>query len=306
MNLSNDHLHLSPIGTNKKKIIQFNFKGVFIGHGSYREGPTGCSIIYIPNGAMCAVDIRGGSPVLYGTDHGDMRAGSRKIHAICLTGGSMFGLEAVLGVQKELLARNDYHVDWRQMPKVIGAAIYDFLSRDNAIFPDEKLARWVMNQLAENQVEVGNVGAGIAATVGLGKKEGNWDKGGFGAAFYQKGDLKILVLVVVNAIGCLYDRERERIRGYNSLEGGQTDRGGNTTLTVVLTNKRFIPRELKQLSSQIHSSMSRAIYPFHTIDDGDVLFMLSTNEWDDQAISLTDFGMIASEVTWDAILKSVQ
>ena len=53
---------------------------------------------------------------------------------------------------------------------------------------------------------------------------------------------------------------------------------GNTTLTVVVTNQQLDDRSLGQLGRQVHSSMARAIQPFHTLYDGDVLFAVSTNE----------------------------
>ena len=54
-----------------------------------------------------------------------------------------------------------------------------------------------------------------------------------------------------------------------ALPGGLTR---HTTLTVLVTNVAF-PRELlRQLGRQVHSSMARAIQPFHTPEDGDVLF----------------------------------
>lgn len=79
---------------------------------------------------------------------------------------------------------------------------------------------------------------------------------------------------------------------------------GNTTLTLVVTNQCLRPEELRQLGRQVHSSMARAIQPFQTINDGDVLYAVTTNEADDSRISGAMLGILASELAWDAVLAS--
>ena len=49
--------------------------------------------------------------------------------------------------------------------------------------------------------------------------------------------------------------------------------------------------------------MARAIQPFHTPDDGDLLFTVSTGEVPGEEINSTALGIVASELTWDAILS---
>jgi len=78
---------------------------------------------------------------------------------------------------------------------------------------------------------------------------------------------------------------------------------GNTTLTVVATDLHLGARELRQLGRQVHTSMARAIQPFHTLEDGDVLFACLTNAVDDASLSPSILGAIASELAWDAVLS---
>jgi len=78
-------------------------------------------------------------------------------------------------------------------------------------------------------------------------------------------------------------------------------RKGNTTLTLVVTNLKLSAEELTQVARQVHASMARAIQPFATMDDGDVLFAMTTDEV--EGMGITSLGMIASEVAWDAILS---
>jgi L-aminopeptidase/D-esterase-like protein len=79
--------------------------------------------------------------------------------------------------------------------------------------------------------------------------------------------------------------------------------GGNTTLTVVVINQKMGLRELRQLARQVHASMARAIDPFHTIHDGDVLYAVTTNAID-PVLGDSEVSYIASELAWDAVLGS--
>jgi 6-aminohexanoate-oligomer endohydrolase len=138
---------------------------------------------------------------------------------------------------------------------------------------------------------------------------------------------------VVNALGVIVDRQGQVVRGGLDQRTGvrttplqdaeQALAGGNgtpqpdtaalpggltrhTTLTVLVTNVAF-PRELlRQLGRQVHSSMARAIQPFHTPDDGDILFTASTGEVAGEDIDSTALGVIASELAWDAVLSSFE
>jgi L-aminopeptidase/D-esterase-like protein len=52
--------------------------------------------------------------------------------------------------------------------------------------------------------------------------------------------------------------------------------------------------------------MARAIQPFHSFGDGDVLFAVTTDEVENKALNLTDLGVLASELAWDAVLSCFQ
>jgi len=88
-----------------------------------------------------------------------------------------------------------------------------------------------------------------------------------------------------------------------------TDRPArNTTVSLVVTNRKLEMAELQRLAIQVHTSMGRALQPFSTESDGDVLYAVSTGELDAAkagAITPPDLGVIAGEVMWDAILASV-
>jgi 6-aminohexanoate-oligomer endohydrolase len=79
---------------------------------------------------------------------------------------------------------------------------------------------------------------------------------------------------------------------------------GNTTLSVLVSNRKLSSRELKQLGRAVHGSMARAIQPFHSVQDGDALWCATTNEVDDPRLDVTALGVLGAELAWDAVLSS--
>jgi hypothetical protein len=131
---SNDTLDLVAQTDFDGPVFEFDFSGLDIGCAEYAEGATGCTVFYFPAGASLESDIRGGSP-------GTLGSGYEWVDAICLAGGSLYGLEAVGGVAAELFARREYRTGWLDIPLVAGAIIFDYGPRDNAVYPDKELGR---------------------------------------------------------------------------------------------------------------------------------------------------------------------
>jgi L-aminopeptidase/D-esterase-like protein len=138
---------------------------------------------------------------------------------------------------------------------------------------------------------------------------------------YAAGDVRVAAFAVVNAGGCLVDRRGAAARGHLEAASGRRHRvgevvslrreaghepdvpPGNTTLTVIVTNQAMGIRELNQMARQVHSSMARAIDPFHTMYDGDVLYAVTTNQIDPAPLKYNEVSYIASELAWDAVLS---
>jgi L-aminopeptidase/D-esterase-like protein len=158
--LSNDSAELAPRTSFEGRELSFEFAGLEIGVAEYDEGPTGCTVLHFPEGPVaCSTDVRGGSPAVSG-------AGVALVDAVCLAGGSLFGLEAAAGVAAELLARRDYRTDWLQIPLVSGAIIFDWGGRDNAVYPDKELGRAALRSARPGLFPLGARGAGRSATAG--------------------------------------------------------------------------------------------------------------------------------------------
>jgi L-aminopeptidase/D-esterase-like protein len=315
--LSNDTVELVPRTSFEGPELHFEFPGLEIGVAEYDEGPTGCTVFLFPEGpAACSIDIRGGSPGVSG-------AGYELVDALCLAGGSLYGLEAAAGVAAELLARREYRTGWLEIPLVSGAIIFDWGRRDNAVYPDKELGRAAVRAAGPGAFPLGTRGAGRSATAGklFAYEEG--EPAGQGGAFRQVGETRVAVFTVVNAVGAIVDRDGNVVRGHYDRESGlrrplipsvderlaagrpvRPPPPGNTTLTVVATNLRLDSRQLRTLGRQVHASMARAIQPFHALEDGDVLFAVSTGTVErDPLLDTTALGVVASEVAWDAVLS---
>lgn len=315
-NISNEHLDLTPQPPPPGPVLEFDFPGLAIGVAEYPEGPTGCTVFHFSDLASMQVDVRGGSPSVVGA--------LGRTHAICLTGGSIYGMQAIAGVGAELLAQRSYDASWHNIGLSAGAVIYDYSARQNTIHPDAALGRAALRWAAPGRCPLGPRGAGCSATTGKGFRLRGGEPAGQGGAVRQIGATRLAVFTVVNAIGVIVDRAGHVVRGGLDQETGQRSfliaeseriiagdepslpvpEAGNTTLTVVVTNQQLDDRSLAQLGRQVHSSMARAIQPFHTLYDGDVLFAVSTDEIAGDGLDAGPLATIASEVAWDAVLAS--
>ncbi|MCS4535284.1 P1 family peptidase [Corynebacterium sp. HS2168-gen11] len=74
--------------------------GIGIAHHSM--GDTGCTVIVAPESAIAAVDVRGGGPGTRETDLLEPQNTVQRVHAICLSGGSAYGLATADGVMAAL------------------------------------------------------------------------------------------------------------------------------------------------------------------------------------------------------------
>ena len=315
--------NLKPIIPEITKYCDYFFRGIKCGIAQYEEGPTGCTVIIFENdngepmNVSFYADRRGGAIGAVFDDFGIA-------NGFCFSGGSLYGLEAVFGVMEYFHEKSGFSNDWMKIPDIPGAIIFDFGPRQNAIYPDKKLGYFAASHAKIGRIPTGQYGAGRLATVGKGFDFTLGQLSGQGASFKEIGDVKILAISVVNAIGAIMDRTGQAVLGHFDRQSGQRidlldmlqhevstqtvqdekTKTENTTLTLVITNHKFGSYHLKQIARQLHSSMSKMIYPFHTSNDGDILFFASTNEiepiFDD-----VRFSMLASEVVWDAVLSIV-
>lgn len=318
--------------------LSFDFPGLRIGVAEYDEGPTGTTVFYFPDKVMGVVDVRGGAPGTIFTDSLRLGRRDRWLDGVVFSGGSAYGLAAATGAAAALKPKIVREGQWRKAAIFPGAIIYDIFGRRlSTVTPDEALGKAALNAAVEGRFPLGPRGAGRSAMQGYffadsGAGWRDWPHSGQGGAFRQVGPTKIAVFTVVNALGAVVDRrghivrcsyapaqkdcgtiEQALARRLPQLMAGPTGDGkldsaglsSNTTVTLVVTNQKLEVRELQRLAVQVHGSMARGIQPYSTMEDGDVLFAVSTLEVDNPALPAMDLSTIASEVAWDAILASV-
>jgi L-aminopeptidase/D-esterase-like protein len=254
---------------------------------------TGTTVVLTAAGAVGGVDVRGGGPGTHETDLLRPENLVHHVHAICLTGGSAYGLAAVAGVMSELERRGvGFPVGAPPMtgvvPIVPAAVIYD-LGRGGVFGnrPDADFGVRAVRSAGRSPrtVDEGAVGAGTGAVAGS-------LQGGVGSASVTLPDGTVVgALAVVNSVGVVIDPSSglpwmpsaHRLRRPSAADRAalaarlESVRAPlNTTIGVVATSMPLSKAECSKMAGVAHDGMARAIRPSHTMFDGDTVFALST------------------------------
>ena len=291
--------------------------GIKVGHFTDSRRPTGCTVVLCEQGAVTGVDVRGSGPGTRETDLLDPINHVEQAHAILLSGGSAFGLDAATGVMRYLEERGiGYATPFARVPIVPAAILFDLRLGDSKIRPDAESGYQACLAAKSGPVAEGSVGAGTGATIGK-MQPGLPMKGGIGTASLRAGDVVVAALVAVNCVGNVIDpKTGQTVAGARSPDGnGFVDvmdwaRGGipaestNTTIGVIATNVPFNKAHLKKIAQMGHDGMARTINPVHTPWDGDTLFAMSTGATQ-TLVDVGRIGSLAAEVVSMAILRAV-
>ena len=98
--------------------------GIKVGHFTETRRPTGCTVVLCERGATASVDVRGSAPGTRETDLLDPINHVEQAHAILLSGGSAFGLDAATGVMRYLEERGiGYVTPFARVPIVPTASL---------------------------------------------------------------------------------------------------------------------------------------------------------------------------------------
>jgi L-aminopeptidase/D-esterase-like protein len=299
--------------------------GIKVGHHTLTERPTGCTAILVEAGATAGVDVRGAAPATAETDLLKPVNLVQQIFAISLSGGSAFGLDARSGIMRYLDEKN---IGFKaatsiNVPIVPAASIFDLPVGGNPKIRPGADCGYRAAQAATNAVVVeGNVGAGAGATVGKSAGAGRAMKGGIGSAAMQMPDgLIVAALVTVNAAGDVVDPANGKVvAGVRTADGKsladarvllasgalrQPARiGENTTLAVVATNATLTKTQATKVAEMAHDGFARALYPSHTMGDGDTVFAIATGGQPGADVSRV--GALAAQVVADAIVRAAR
>jgi L-aminopeptidase/D-esterase-like protein len=281
-----------------------------VGHWTDPVGLTGCTVVVPPAGNLAAASVRGGGPGTRETDLLQPQAHVEGVSAVLLTGGSAFGLAAAQGVVDWCERRGlGYSRFGRPIPIVPAAVLFDLGVGDWEARPGPAQGEAACLAAATADGPMGNVGAGMGATVGKMAGPEHMTKGGLGWAVVEVGPVTVGALAAVNAGGDVLDEDGTVLAGARVPGGARTalrelltapdpsggparpprtplatdgevrpepvPPGGSTTLAVVATNATLTKAEVHRVAVQAHDGMARAVYPVHSSFDGDTVFALS-------------------------------
>ncbi len=278
-----------------KEINLMDIEGFKIGQATDDKGMTGCTVVLFDQVTPAGCEVRGGGPASRETPLLNPVADAAGIHAILLSGGSAFGLDAAGGVMKYLEERNiGFDVGVTKVPLVCQSCLFDLAIGDKYARPDEKMAYQACEKAGYQPIKEGNHGAGMGCTVGKYHGPQFAMKSGIGTYAVSLGDVKVGALVAVNALGDIYDIDtNQAIAGALGEEGqliaDETEFfkasyhianmfNGNTTLGIIFTNAKLDKTALNKVSQMAHNGFGRAIRPVHTMADGDSIYAVSTGD----------------------------
>jgi L-aminopeptidase/D-esterase-like protein len=275
-----------------------------VGHWTDPTGLTGCTVVIPPAGNVASVSVRGGGPGTRETDLLAPQAHLQSVSAVLLTGGSAFGLAAAQGVVAWCEANGiGYDRFGRPIPIVPAAVLFDLAVGNWDARPGPAEGEAACLAASPGEARMGNVGAGMGATVGKTAGPDYMMKGGLGHAVVSMGELVVGALAVTNAGGDVVAADGQVIAGVRLPGGvdaalaawaereaagvapaaaaepvppdGPPPPGGSTTLGLVATNAVLSKVEVHRVAVQAHDGMARAIRPVHTSFDGDTVFAVA-------------------------------
>ena len=295
--------------------------GFTIGHGSDREAMTGVTVIFCPEGALAAAEVRGSAT---GTRQFDPLVSGHHIssrsHAVVLSGGSSYGLASADAVVDWLASRGyGFQTGIVPVPLVPTAILFD-LSLGRPEPPRREVVEAAIASAASGPVAVGSVGAGTGATVGKALGPRNGMKGGFGFASLTVPDgPTVAAAVAVNAFGDVRRLDGTLLAGCrtapDSLELASAERvlgnlppdftnpwEGNTTLAVVMTDAVLPKAGLLKVCQMAFGGLHRTLAPALSLYDGDLIVVLSAGE---RRAHVNQIGVLAERAVAEAILTGV-
>ena len=276
--------------------------GIEVGHFTDTRRPTGCSVVITRQGAVGGVAVRGAAPGTRETDLLEPGNTVNQVHALLLSGGSAWGLDAAGGVMRWLDEQGiGLNVGPARVPIVPAAVLFDLTLGDPTLRPDAQAGYAACLNASTQAPAQGNVGAGAGASVGKLFGMQRAMKGGIGGASVSVGTgvdrVTVGALVACNALGDVIDPDTGELIAGARQEGDQSKgqslcdsrrsllagvpplpilAGTNTTIGVIATDAKLTKAQAQRLAQIGHDGLARSINPVHTLSDGDTLFALST------------------------------
>lgn len=300
----------------------FEVGGLSIGQAQDLTAGTGITVLLFDTCCPAGIDIRGGGPASRETPLLSPQADAIGIHALALSGGSAFGLDAAGGIMRFLEERNiGFDVGVTKVPLVCQSCLFDLAIGDATVRPTQETAYQACKNASRSVFQEGCFGAGTGATVGKFYGKDRAMKSGIGAYAVAVGDVRVGAIVAVNALGDIFNIETgKQIAGLRTPDGfslASTEQAlytemerahnfftssQNTTIGAVITNASFDKATLTKIASMAHNGYARAIRPVHTTADGDSIYAVSTGQVRGDVNAV---GTLAAFVMGKAIARAV-
>lgn len=308
-----------------------SISGFLFGHYTDLQGGTGCTAIVAPQGATGGVDVRGAAPASRETDLLRPENTVDCVHAVMLSGGSAFGLEAASGAASELEAHEiGLDVGVGKVPIVCSSCLFDLAFGDSHAHPDVEAGKIAIKAALESTpgaaLAEGTVGAGTGATVGKLAGPAQSMKSGLGARAFQLGPLQVGAVSAVNAVGNVVDPQtltplagmRISAEGTQILDMEETmlsmaasmtmplDRT-NTTISCIVTNATLTKAQATKVAQMAADAYAHTIRPTHTSNDGDTIYVLASGALPAEISSqlpIDLIGLVATRALEAAIVAS--
>ncbi|MDR6758324.1 L-aminopeptidase/D-esterase-like protein [Mycoplana sp. BE70] len=284
--------------------------GLRVGNASDDRLKSGVTVVVCEKPSVAAVQVLGGAPGTRETDLLEVHNTVQTIDAICLSGGSAFGLDAASGVQAALREQGrGFAVGPFRVPIVPCAILFDLANggdKDWGRYPPYRELGYAATQAAGSEFPTGTAGAGTGATTAT-------FKGGLGSASTMLvNGITVGALVAVNALGSATMGSSRHFwaapleedgefggLGFPAVFSDETRRPRtkltavaeaptNTTIAVIATDAVLTKAEAKRLAVSAHDGFARALWPAHTPLDGDLVFAIATGT-SGKAVTIEEF-----------------
>lgn len=312
-----------------REIPLFAIQGFKIGHAQNKEAGTGISVFLFDSLRPVGVDVRGGGPASRETPLLDPKKGAGGLHALVLSGGSAFGLDASGGVLTYLEEQGiGFDVGVTKVPLVCQSCIFDLTVGSSTVRPTKEMAYEACKNASNTVFYEGCIGVGTGASVGKVCGMDYAMKTGIGAFAMECDGIQAGAVVVLNALGDIFDPETgQKIAGVladdkKSFSAERTGNGEllkilareqnlfaqdksvtNTTLGIIFTNAKFDKAALSKLASVTQNAFARTICPVHTMADGDTVYAVSVGE---KKADINALGVLCTMVMEKAIVRAVK
>lgn len=305
--------------------------GLRVGNSRDDALKSGATVLVSDTAFTASVNVMGGAP---GTRETDLLAPDKSVTAVdalCLSGGSAYGLDACSGVVDGLRAAGrGFQVGSAIIPLVPGAIIFDLLNggqKDWVHNPYRALGHAAFD-VADRTFALGSEGAGTGALTAM-------TKGGLGSASLVLPDgCTVGALVAANPMGSVttpgdrhffaapFEIDDEfgglgpdpnsglgrdlQSRKIAAMRTGEQTRA-NTTIAIVATDADLDKAQCQRMATAAQDGIARACVPAHSPGDGDLVFAVSTSERpvSDPERSITLIGHAAALCLSRAIARGV-